>query len=52
MLSRAAGADDELRIDHVNLPNEQHDRYLLCSDGVQGGLSAPLREMLIRRGRT
>jgi serine/threonine protein phosphatase PrpC len=26
LLSRAVGADDELRIDYVNLPNEQHDR--------------------------
>jgi serine/threonine protein kinase/serine/threonine protein phosphatase PrpC len=50
LLSRAVGADDELRIDYVNLPNEQHDRYLLCSDGVHGGISdAALREMLIRR---
>jgi serine/threonine protein kinase/serine/threonine protein phosphatase PrpC len=49
-LTRAVGADDELRIDYVNLPNEQHDRYLLCSDGVHGGVSdADLREMLIRR---
>lgn len=50
LLTRAVGADDELRIDYVNLPNEQHDRYLLCSDGVHGGLSdAALREILIRR---
>jgi len=50
LLSRAVGADDELRIDYVNLPNEQHDRYLLCSDGVHGGISdADLREILIRR---
>jgi serine/threonine protein phosphatase PrpC len=49
-LTRAVGADDELRIDYVNLPNEQHDRYLLCSDGVHGGISdAALREILIRR---
>jgi serine/threonine protein kinase/serine/threonine protein phosphatase PrpC len=50
LLSRAVGADDELRIDYVNLPSEQHDRYLLCSDGVHGGISdAALREILIRR---
>src|SRR5229473_397105 len=50
LLTRAVGADDELRIDYVNLPNEQHDRYLLCSDGVHGGISdADLREILIRR---
>jgi serine/threonine protein phosphatase PrpC len=50
LLTRAVGADDELRIDYVNLPNEQHDRYLLCSDGVHGGISdADLREILVRR---
>jgi serine/threonine protein phosphatase PrpC len=50
LLTRAVGADDELRIDYVNLPNEQHDRYMLCSDGVHGGISdAGLREILIRR---
>jgi serine/threonine protein kinase/serine/threonine protein phosphatase PrpC len=49
-LTRAVGADDELRIDYLNLPNEQHDRYLLCSDGVHGGISdAELRGLLIRR---
>jgi serine/threonine protein kinase/serine/threonine protein phosphatase PrpC len=50
LLTRAVGADDELRIDYIDLPNEQHDRYLLCSDGVHGGLSdATLREILVRR---
>jgi serine/threonine protein kinase len=50
LLTRAVGADDELRIDYLNLPNEQHDRYLLCSDGVHSGISdADLREILIRR---
>jgi serine/threonine protein kinase/serine/threonine protein phosphatase PrpC len=50
LLTRAVGADDELRIDYIDLPNEQHDRYLLCSDGVHGGLSdATLRELLVRR---
>ena len=49
-LSRAVGAQDQLRIDYVNLPNEQHDRYLLCSDGVHGGVSdTGLREILVRR---
>lgn len=50
LLTRAVGADDELRIDYVSLPNEQHDRYLLCSDGVHGGISdADLRKVLVRR---
>lgn len=49
-LARAIGADDEVRIDYIDLPNEQHDRYLLCSDGVHGGISdASLREILARR---
>jgi serine/threonine protein kinase/serine/threonine protein phosphatase PrpC len=49
-LSRAVGADDELRIDYIALPNEQHDRYLLCTDGVHGALSdAALRQILVRR---
>lgn len=50
VLKRAVGADDELRIDYINLPNEQHDRYLLCTDGAHGGVSdAALREILSRR---
>jgi serine/threonine protein kinase/serine/threonine protein phosphatase PrpC len=50
LLTRAVGADDELRIDYLNLPNEPHDRYLVCSDGVHGGISnAILREILVRR---
>jgi serine/threonine protein phosphatase PrpC/serine/threonine protein kinase len=50
VLTRAVGADDELRIDYVNLPNEQHDRYLLCTDGVYGGVTdAALGEILSRR---
>jgi serine/threonine protein kinase/serine/threonine protein phosphatase PrpC len=50
VLTRAVGADDELRIDYINLPNEQHDRYLLCTDGVHGGVTdATLGEILSRR---
>jgi serine/threonine protein phosphatase PrpC len=49
-LARAVGADDELRIDYLKLPNEPHDRYLLCSDGVHGGVSdTALRGILVRR---
>jgi serine/threonine protein kinase/serine/threonine protein phosphatase PrpC len=49
-LARAVGAEDELRIDYINVPNEPHDRYLLCSDGVYGGVTDnALREMLVRR---
>ncbi|MGO9360455.1 MAG: bifunctional protein-serine/threonine kinase/phosphatase [Xanthobacteraceae bacterium] len=50
VLTRAVGADDEVRIDYVKLPNEPHDRYLLCTDGVHGGVADEvLREILIRR---
>jgi hypothetical protein len=49
-LARAVGTEEELRIDYHNLPNEPHDRYLLCSDGVHGGVSdAALREILLGR---
>ncbi len=50
MLTRAVGAPDSLRIDYACEPTRPHDRYLLCTDGVHGGLSdAALREELARR---
>ena len=39
-LTRAVGAQDSLRVDHVSEAAQVHDRYLLCSDGVHGALSA------------
>ena len=42
-LTRAVGAQDSLRIDHVKESVHLHDRYLICSDGVHGALST--REM-------
>jgi serine/threonine protein phosphatase PrpC len=50
ILTRAVGAEADVRIDHFALQNEQYDRYLFCTDGVHGGVSdGALREMLGRR---
>ena len=38
-LTRAVGAQDILRVDHIAETARVHDRYLLCSDGVHGALS-------------
>jgi serine/threonine protein phosphatase PrpC len=50
LLTRAVGADADVRLDYFTLQNELYDRYLFCTDGVHGGLSDDaLREMLGRR---
>jgi serine/threonine protein phosphatase PrpC len=50
MLMRAVGAEADIRIDYVQEAARNHDRYLLWSDGVYGGLSdAVLRDALGRR---
>lgn len=50
MLTRAVGAEGELRIDYVNEPAEAHDRFLLCTDGVYKSMpDRVLREMLMHR---
>ena len=50
MLTRALGAQADIRIDYDQEPARTHDRYLLCSDGVHGGLSdSTIREELDRR---
>jgi serine/threonine protein phosphatase PrpC len=38
-LTRAVGAQDSQRVDLVKESLHQHDRYVLCSDGVHGALS-------------
>jgi len=49
-LTRAMGAQDTLRIEHVKETLHLHDRYLLCSDGVHGALSRrEIRAVLARR---
>ena len=49
-LTRAVGAQDSLRADHFKESVHLHDRYLICSDGVHGGLShRELHVMLAKR---
>jgi serine/threonine protein phosphatase PrpC len=49
-LTRAIGAQDSLRIDHVKDSLHLHDRYVLCSDGVHGALSRhEIHAVLARR---
>jgi serine/threonine protein phosphatase PrpC len=40
ILTRALGVETEVRLDYTNQPVAQHDRLLLCSDGVHGYLAA------------
>ena len=40
ILTRALGVETEVRLDYASQPVAQHDRLLLCSDGVHGTLSA------------
>jgi serine/threonine protein phosphatase PrpC len=50
MLTRALGAEPDIRIDYEQEAAREHDRYLLCSDGVHGGLSdRAIRDELDRR---
>ena len=50
MLTRALGAEPEVRIDYESDAARAHDRYLLCTDGVHGALSDRImRDELDRR---
>jgi Protein kinase domain/Protein phosphatase 2C len=40
ILNRALGVELEVRLDYASQPLARHDRFLLCSDGVHGVLSA------------
>jgi serine/threonine protein phosphatase PrpC len=40
ILTRALGVETEVRLDYTSQPMAQHDRFLLCSDGVHGFLAA------------
>jgi serine/threonine protein phosphatase PrpC len=40
ILTRALGVETEVRLDYASQPVAQHDRLLLCSDGVHGTLPA------------
>jgi serine/threonine protein phosphatase PrpC len=49
-LTRAVGAQDSLRVDHVKESVHLHDRYLICSDGVHGALThKQIHAILARR---
>jgi serine/threonine protein phosphatase PrpC len=49
-LTRAIGAESEVRIDYLNQPSELHDRFLLCTDGIYKGIrDKQLCETLMRR---
>jgi serine/threonine protein phosphatase PrpC len=49
-LTRAIGASDTVRIDYEMAETRQHDRYLLCTDGVHGALrDAPIEAILAAR---
>ncbi|MGZ3289757.1 MAG: bifunctional protein-serine/threonine kinase/phosphatase [Xanthobacteraceae bacterium] len=39
ILTRALGVETEVRLDYNSQPVAQHDRFLLCSDGVHGFLA-------------
>jgi serine/threonine protein phosphatase PrpC len=39
ILTRALGVETEVRLDYSSQPVAQHDRFLLCSDGVHGYLA-------------
>jgi serine/threonine protein phosphatase PrpC len=39
LLNRALGVEAEVRLDYTTQPVALHDRFLLCSDGVHGGLT-------------
>jgi serine/threonine protein phosphatase PrpC len=40
ILNRALGVETEVRLDYATQPMVRHDRFLLCSDGVHGFLTA------------
>ena len=40
ILTRALGVETEVRLDYASQPLALHDRFLLCSDGIHGVLSA------------
>jgi serine/threonine protein phosphatase PrpC len=40
ILYRALGVETEVRLDYATQPVARHDRFLLCSDGVHGFLTA------------
>ena len=51
VLTRAVGAEESVRIDYAVDTVRIYDRYLLCSDGIHGGVpDRRLAEILAQRG--
>jgi serine/threonine protein phosphatase PrpC len=49
-LVRALGVEPEVRLDYATQPLARHDRFLLCSDGVHGFLTAEsMTDILLER---
>jgi serine/threonine protein phosphatase PrpC len=48
ILNRAIGVETEVRLDYGTQPLARHDRFLLCSDGVHGVLSAETMTDILR----
>ena len=48
ILLRALGVETEVRLDYTSQPVAQHDRFLLCSDGVHGYLDAETMADIMR----
>jgi serine/threonine protein phosphatase PrpC len=49
-LSRALGAEAEIRLDYALQPVALHDRFLLCSDGIHAVLAPETLASLLRAG--
>ncbi|HXZ16675.1 MAG TPA: protein phosphatase 2C domain-containing protein, partial [Roseiarcus sp.] len=50
VLTRALGAEEEIRLDYAAQPIALHDRFLLCTDGVHGVLGeASIAEVMRER---
>ena len=52
VLTRALGTEAQARFDYASAPLAPHDRYLLCSDGVHGVLSASAIAAILRERMT
>ena len=48
ILLRALGVETEVRLDYTSQPVSQHDRFLLCSDGVHGYLDSETMADIMR----
>jgi serine/threonine protein phosphatase PrpC len=48
VLYRALGVETEARLDYASQPVARHDRFLLCSDGVHGSLTAETIAEILR----